>query len=494
MKRARHLLRLDESGLELFKWHDREALAQAAFANGEYIAFANGDHASFAAWLRTQDARVPLRAVVELSAEGFELEELPRVRGADRRALIARRLAASFPHLPFARAETVSAAPSSPNAHTEWMLFSGLSRISAIEPWMDILNAAGANIELLVPASRLAAHFGGPADKQQAREAALIVHFSRAGMRLTAVRGRQALFSRLVANVPAASVHTERAAIDARWIDELALTLDYLAGMRALALPTALPIRIHACAAELAAAEAALADPRFGSRIQFAPAPHATAASADTRLLHWLASAPLQLGWTATDAAHANGRHRLRVAAAAATVAVAVGSLASGTLNWRQSLAHEEAQREVRQQHEQLRRQLAALETGTGAQRAQAQRLLATLDAVDAVTPPPLSTNALFRWIAGALADFPQLRLKSLDWQLPADARAQPLAVEIGFATQPPGTNAGRQAPLGPELGAQVGERLLALGAEAPRTLASSATALRIRFELTPAHFAGGEQ
>lgn len=488
MKRPPVLLKVDEIGLELFELHPHGVRTLASFARGETAALTG--------WLHEHPPAAALRAVVELGAEAFELEELPRVRGADRRALLARRLAASFPDPGFASAKVLAgSAPSAP-AHSEHLLFCGLSETSAIEPWMEALRAAGARVSETVPASSLAAHLGAGAPGSGA---ALVVHFSRAGMRLTAARGGQALFSRLAAGFPAAV-----AAADARWIDEVALTLDYLAGVATLALPATLPVFIHADADRLAGGDALHADARVGDRIEFValPTAHASAqgdpparftAAADAALLHWLAAAPPGLGWTAGGADRAGRRRRTTFAFSAAALALALAASASAALDWTQARAHERERRQLHTQHEQLRRQLAALATASADERKRVRQMLATLAALADAQLPEISTAALFRWLADALAALPPNSLHSLEWQWQA-ASEPGLAVEIGLATPADDALAARSAPVhgvGRLRRDALIEQLRAHGAVAPRTVEASAAALRIGFELPLALFAG---
>lgn len=492
MKRPPLLLKVDELGLDLFEPHPHGVRTLAGFARGETAALTG--------WLREHRPGAALRAVVELGTEAFELEELPRVRGADRRALLARRLAASFPHPGFACAKALPESARSSRARSEQLLFSGLSDPSAIEPWMDALRAAGARVTESVPASSLAAHFGAGA---AGSSAALIVHFSRAGMRLTAARSGQALFSRLAAGFPAAV-----AAVDARWMEELALTLDYLAGVHALALPATLPVFIHASAGKLAAGDQARADSRFGNRIEFVPLPgaHASAeggqparftAAAEAALLHWLAAAPPGLGWAAGDAAPSARQRRTAFAFSAAALALALAASASAALDWSQAQALEHERRQLHAQHEQLRRQLAALDTASAEQRAGVRRMLATLAALADAGAPDVSTSALFRWLADTLAALPPASLHSLEWQWqPASEHSGKagVAVEIGLAAAAGSALPNPSAPTldsGPARRDMLIERLRARGAVAPRTLDASAAALRIGFGLPLALLAG---
>ncbi|MDE2615212.1 MAG: hypothetical protein KGL78_17390, partial [Burkholderiales bacterium] len=88
MSTSPYLLRVDEHGLLACHIDKRgNALAPAC-------RFAAGDVTGFAAWLARQPGGCRCRLVFDLAGEQIEVESLPRARGADRRALLARRLAA----------------------------------------------------------------------------------------------------------------------------------------------------------------------------------------------------------------------------------------------------------------------------------------------------------------------------------------------------------------------------------------------------------------
>lgn len=468
MDRTPHLLRLDALGLDVFQLQDQQVRPLARFSAGEAERFRD--------WLRQRDLRRPLHAVVELADESFEIEDLPRLRGADRRALLQRRKMSWFADPQFAGAAALPQARESLPAHAERVLFSGLARADAITSWLDALRDCGAALQRVLPASQLAAHFGAGA---HAAGAVLVVHFSRAGMRLTAALEGQALFARLATDFSAQTVHT-----DAGWIDELARTLHYLSSRRDLSLPGEPAIVVHADEERIAAAALARADARFGARLRFSSLPADAQdfdAASTAQLLRWLAAAPPRLGWGAGSRLNGPRSQQLTLALVGAALAASVAGASLGVLHWQDARRDKAARQQVQQRHALIRQTLAGLETGSAHARLRAQRLLATLEH-PALAQPRLSTTALFRLLAAALQDFPGHQLQSLDWHtddFSADSDGAWIRVEISLTTAASAT------------AAAVLDALRAQGARGPRLLGNAAGLLRVGFELPAARLGG---
>lgn len=471
MDRTPYLLRLDALGLDAFQMHGNEIRQLAAFGPGETEGFRD--------WLQQRETQRPLRALIELAEESFEIEDLPRVRGADRRALLTRRLAAWFADPAFACAEALPQAADGLAAHAERVLFSGLPQTDSIAPWLDVLQACGAALEAACPASRLCAHFGSGA---KAASGAIIVHFSRAGMRLTAAAGGKALFSRLVTDLPPQTVE-----VDSAWIGELDRTLHYLASRRELSLPADLPILVHADAGSIVGSAAARSDPRFGDRLSFhdlptgADSPADFDAAATAQLLRWLAAAPPQLAWGAGKSAKAHRQRQIMLAVAGVGLIATLSGAGVGVSHWQHASRDLQVQQQVAQRHLQIRQTLAGMETSSAEARLHAQRLLTTLDH-PALNIAPLPTAALFHRLASTLQIFSAYELQALEWRR-ADA-SDHIGIEISLAP----------AALETASASAVLDALQADGALAPRLLTNSPAALRFSFELPAARLAEERQ
>ena len=146
MLRKPLLLALDALGLEAWQMHDGTLIRVAGFALGEASALQT--------WLAGRAQRASCRIVVNLADEAYEVEDLPHVRGADRKALVARRTAAWFAHPAFARASSLGPAPDGRKG-LERILFAGLERADELRPWLDAVHASGTRITHLIPAANL---------------------------------------------------------------------------------------------------------------------------------------------------------------------------------------------------------------------------------------------------------------------------------------------------------------------------------------------------
>jgi hypothetical protein len=201
--------------------------------------FPAGEHAAFSAWLGGRAPGEPCRMLVNLPDEAYEVEDLPRVRGADRRALLARRLAAWFPDPRYALAIPLGRAPDGRKAF-ERVLFAGLERSADLQAWIDALGVHGGQLERLIPSAALLPRLSALSPLHGSRSAAprLVAAAGRAGLRITLLSGRQAVFSRLIA-IPEGSAATTLA-----FQAEIERTRSYLISQRRLSADAPVPILI----------------------------------------------------------------------------------------------------------------------------------------------------------------------------------------------------------------------------------------------------------
>lgn len=329
MRRRLLLFSVDALGLE--SWHmDKNGIVRVA-------AFAPGEDAAFATWLAGRRRGEACRMVVNLADESFEVEDLPRVRGADRRALHARRLGAWFPRPAFAHAHLIGAA----GAGLERVLFSGLNRPEQLEPWREAVLAAGLRLERIVPAAQLIAGLIPPLASPPGHQ--LLVVFTRAGMRICEVHGKTLHFSRLVGQCTLANARRST-----QWTDEIALTRSYILARGRISADTPLAVTVVAPADALAPPPAAPAPPDPAPPpIHFiSPARITTLRASDENgapladgefgaaLLHGLSRTPAALGWT-LESVTGTGLPRLaRHRAALLASALVLTGLALGARPW----------------------------------------------------------------------------------------------------------------------------------------------------------------
>ena len=327
------LLRIDNLGLEIFLKHKREFTRVAVFSNGEYGAFAD--------WVHGQPHRTRFRVLVDLADESFEAEELPRTRGADRRALISRRLSSYYPQPTYASAESLGC---DRNANTELLLFSGLGRPARLDAWMAAVSDGKLETELLISPARLIAHFvpglNSTISPPTAAGAPLLVaNFTRAGMRVSLIEARSARLSRLVEGFDAHAVLD-----DDRWRTELERTLHY-ASSRQTSSTAAAPNLVVIAAASLlpvppVASDSGCARTHHLDPVALGGHQAGTPPSDSTALLlHWLARAPRRIGWPGpSPSASAAARH-LHALALGAGAIVLVGGIAIAGHQWQAAAA-----------------------------------------------------------------------------------------------------------------------------------------------------------
>ncbi|HQV09152.1 MAG TPA: hypothetical protein PLL04_08345, partial [Thauera sp.] len=298
MLRKPLLLAIDALGLEAWQMHCDTLVRLAGFAPGEASALHT--------WLAGRAHREPCRIVVNLADEAYETEDLPRVRGADRKALIERRTAAWFAHPEFARACSLGPAPDGRKGF-ERLLFAGLERADDLRPWLDAVRASGTRITRLIPAANLipAVLAATPGSPGKTSGPQLVAGFSRTGLRITLVVDGRVHFSRLVGRCTLAD-----AAQSPAWLQEIERTRDYLLAQHRLPGDASVPVRVLEAAesvhlpseSDAGAAGGANGTPSFlPHAIHAVPAPEGDMQPAqpalEKLLMRALLRAPADLGW-----------------------------------------------------------------------------------------------------------------------------------------------------------------------------------------------------
>ena len=303
MLRKPLLLAIDALGLEAWQMHGGTLVRLAGFAPGEASALHT--------WLAGRAHREPCRIVVNLADEAYETEDLPRVRGADRKALIERRTAAWFAHPEFARACSLGPAPHGRKGF-ERLLFAGLERADDLRPWLDAVRASGTRITRLIPAANLipAVLAATPGSPGKTSGPQLVAGFSRTGLRITLVVDGRVHFSRLVGRCTLAD-----AAQSPAWLQEIERTRDYLLAQHRLPGDASVPVMTRvletADSVHLPPESVASAAGETGGPLTLLPTfvrtvtAHDSDAqpahpSFDKLLVHALLRAPADLGWPPT--------------------------------------------------------------------------------------------------------------------------------------------------------------------------------------------------
>lgn len=347
--------------------------------------FMQGDEAAFASWLARRLPDEPCRVLVDLPDEAYGIEDLPRVRGGDRRALFARRLAHWFPEPRFARAWSLGA-PSDGRKGFERVLFSGLERSAELLPWLERLEADGRRPEFLAPAAALLPRLPLPGARQHRRgktpsRPRLVAAGGRAGLRIALLVGEHTLFSRLL------RAHAEALSDPQALAIEIERTRDYLVAQHRIATDTQLdrialdlPVLTGAEQATLPPVAIVAADTLAGDT---------PLSSYDAHLLLALRRAPATIGWPLAN----RGRRwpRLVERRALAALGLAVATIVGGTV-WMERQAQAEA--EALAAAERARAVHATALAAEEAERAAREAERAALAALDVAPPPPLPPAA----------------------------------------------------------------------------------------------------
>jgi len=230
---ARRILFLDASRLSAFRWYAGQLAAEDSFAPD-----AAGLEA-FAGYLRQHRGSL-FYLLADVPEEGFQIEEIPYVQGADRSQILKRKLAQYFYGSPYSTA--VSLGRQKDGRRDEKILFAALTRPQHFEPWVNTLHECQSqlvgiySLPLLLPTLTATQTSGGNGDATF-----LLITFTRAGLRQSLFDKGQLRFSRLT---PLATDSQEEMAVSCAV--ETSKIYQYLAGQRLIARGTPLAVKILA--------------------------------------------------------------------------------------------------------------------------------------------------------------------------------------------------------------------------------------------------------
>lgn len=371
--------------------------------------FGVGAERDFAAWLAGQPARQRYRLLVDLADEGFEIEDIPRVRGADRRALLARRLAHHFLDPSLAAAASLGKLPAAPQL--ERVLLYGLTRPALLAPWLAALDDAASRLEAVVPAAALLGVLAPPVLRERA--SFLLVSFARTGTRLSHFDDGRLRFSRLAAGAGALE-----GADAAAWPAEVVRTRSYLAAQTGSTAGAELPAIVLARGTTVDGTGVAGlrgVDPAKLWRLP-AATPAASADDLTPMLLSALARAPRHITWPAGAFVKSAESSRWRPAIPAAGGAFLAGCLALAAMRWAtiDSLAHDSAERE-RALRSALA-EIAELKSKHDALPLPPQTLIDVVAALDREHAAAIDPAGILRAVASRLESVPELQLQRLSW------------------------------------------------------------------------------
>ena len=183
----KRLCYLTSQGIVAYSWKRGDLQREAVFATGEKGA------AEFSAYVAEAPGSL-YYVLADVVEEDFFLENVPYVRGADRRALLSRRLAQRY-------RDTTLAIPVSlgTEAHAgrreERILFTSFTNTQQFQPWLGALRSNEARLAGVFSVAFVAASVGKRLALKGARY--LLVSLQQAGLRQSYVENGRIRFSRL---------------------------------------------------------------------------------------------------------------------------------------------------------------------------------------------------------------------------------------------------------------------------------------------------------
>ena len=396
----------------------------------------SGDEAGISAfrdYLRGQ--RGALFAVVaDLAGEDFHDEQIPYLRGADREAVLSRRLAQRYRDTRLAAALSLGTVDTAERKN-ERVLLTSFTNTQQLAPWLDALEESGAklsgvySIPLLAPAL---------AKRLAAREPRLLlVTANRAGLRQCYVENGKLRFARLertVDMVPQALAMFVRS--------ETQRLVQYLVTLRALPREgTAVQVVVVAPPGQKAAFEQALAS---DARLVFRVVDYADALSSAklSRVPESAAAEALFLHLAARHApaeqfASREDRRRyfiwqLQRGIVAAGVGVFAVCALFGGYRWLQVLSVRSDAAEQMQQAEAAATQYARITSTFPVTDTTTENLKATVVEFRRIAERTANPDQAFLHVSRVLERYPQFELDVLRWSIgkPAELRASPAAAK----------------------------------------------------------------
>jgi hypothetical protein len=183
----KHLLYFTAQQVTVFRWKSGELTLEKVLPASEEGAAAFGEFVS----IRTDSLFYILADIVE---EDFSQENIPAVRGADRRLLLQRKLAQRYRDTSLALALSLGFERVG-SRREEQILFSSFTNTQQFQPWLEVLRAQSARLVGIYSMPLVAPIVGKRIGLKSTNY--LLVSLEGAGLRQTYVQNGQVRFSRL---------------------------------------------------------------------------------------------------------------------------------------------------------------------------------------------------------------------------------------------------------------------------------------------------------
>ena len=227
---SRRLLYLDTQRLTAYAWRHGKLSAEGVFE------MRPEEYPRFTAYLAAHP-NSQFRMLVNVGEEGHELETIPFLQGADRKALITRKLGQHFLGSPLVTA--ISLGYEKSKRKNEKLLLSALTNPAHFDPWLKCMEEASAALAGIHTVAQMGGQLLKKLGKPTARS--LLLTYQDHSIRESYLVDGQPLFSRMTP-----LFDNSIAGIASRFATEAAKLYQYLDGQRHIGRNDRLPVYILA--------------------------------------------------------------------------------------------------------------------------------------------------------------------------------------------------------------------------------------------------------
>jgi hypothetical protein len=423
MSRQR-LLYLDTDRLTAYCWQAGRLTEEAAFESSAQAS------PRFSAYLQTH-RHSHFSLLANAGEEAYRLETIPFLRGANRQALISRKIAQHFHHSPLAA--SISLGFEKAQRKNEKLLLSALTQPEHLAPWLQCIKETGSALAGIYSVAQLAGTLLKKLHLPARRSLLLSVHGH--SLRETYLVDGETRFSRMAPLLDISS-----AGIAGSIADEAARLQQYLVSQRLIERNEALPVYVLAPAMVTTAVREACRESnnlRFEILDSQRQAPLIGLKSLpgergiDLLFLHLLRIAPPRQQLANEDHRHDYRLSQIRRGLLALGVIALLGSaLFAARRSFETQQLREEHRSLIAREAETQQRyhELAATFPPVGIDSETLRRVTARHDELAAQQQQP---DAAYRMVSKALEQSPAIQLESLNWQIAMPAPAAGRAASL---------------------------------------------------------------
>jgi hypothetical protein len=411
----RRLLYFTATRVLLYRWTHGRLAVESSFANNE-----DGAQA-FAAQLRGAPASL-FYILVDIVEEDFHQENVPFVRGGDRKALIARKVAQRYRDTSLSLA--LSLGYEKTQRRDERLLFSSFTNNAQFQPWLGALRdqeaaVAGVySVALLAP--QLAAKLGAK------KAPLLLVSLQQAGLRQSYVENGKLRFSRL-GPLEAAEAGDPARVADA-FDRETTRVYQYLTAMRVvprdgatieavLIAPTGERRRVEAAGPNMPQVRASVIELGDAARA-IGLKRYPEGAGAEVLFLHLLAQRPPREQYAGDRLRQYYRLHQLRVGLVAAGAVICLLALAYAGILLMERYTLEDQIAGDRERAKQASDQAAKVRAGFPDLPTTTDNLRATMQRYEILTKQTPAPDRLAGTLAQSLSASPNIEVERIRWEL----------------------------------------------------------------------------